>query len=90
MKNTTILISILLLTTLIMFIKTKEKFTNNDSQVKNNLINTIDTTIHKMNHNYKAFENETANMAKKQITIFIGLSIVTILLLIFTIWYVKN
>jgi hypothetical protein len=90
MKNTTILISILLLTTLIMFIKTKEKFTNNDSQVKNNLINTIDTTINKMNHNYKVFENETANMAKKQTTIFIGLSIVTILLLIFTIWYVKN
>jgi hypothetical protein len=90
MKNTTILISILLLTTLIMFIKTKEKFTNNDSQVKNNLVNTIDTTIDKMNHNYKAFENETANMAKKQTTIFIGLSIVTILLLIFTIWYVKN
>jgi len=90
MKNTTILISILLLTTLIMFIKTKEKFTNNDSQIKNNLVNTIDTTIDKMNHNYKAFENETANMAKKQTTIFIGLSIVTILLLIFTIWYVKN
>jgi hypothetical protein len=90
MKNTTILISILLLTTLIMFIKTKEKFTNNDSQVKNNLINTIDTTINKMNHNYKVFENETDNMAKKQTTIFIGLSIVTILLLIFTIWYVKN
>ena len=48
MKNTTILISILLLTTLIMFIKTKEKFTNNDSQIKNNLVNTIDTTIDKM------------------------------------------
>ena len=90
MKNTTILISILLLTTLIMFIKTKEKFTNNDSQTKNNLVNTIDTTIDKMNHNYKVFENETANMAKKQTTIFIVLSIVTILLLIFTIWYVKN
>ena len=73
-----------------MFIKTKEKFTNNDSQTKNNLVNTIDTTIDKMNHNYKVFENETANMAKKQTTIFIVLSIVTILLLIFTIWYVKN
>ena len=31
-----------------MFIKTKEKFTNNDSQIKNNLVNTIDTTIDKM------------------------------------------
>jgi preprotein translocase subunit SecY len=90
MKNTTILITILLVTSLIMFIKTKEKFTNNDSEIKNNLIHNIDTTIDKMNNNYKVFNDETANMANKQITIFVGLSIITLLVFIFTIWYVKR
>ena len=90
MKNTTILISILLVTTLIMFIKTKEQFENNDSEIKNNLIHNIDTTIDKMNNNYKVFNDETANMANKQTTIFVGLSIITLLVFIFTIWYVKR
>ena len=90
MKNTTILITILLVTSLIMFIKTKEKFTNNDSEIKNNLIHNIDTTIDKMNNNYKVFNDETANMANKQTTIFVGLSIITLLVFIFTIWYVKR
>jgi preprotein translocase subunit SecY len=90
MKNTTILISILLVTTLIMFIKTKEQFENNNSEIKNNLIHNIDTTIDKMNNNYKVFNDETANMANKQTTIFVGLSIITLLVFIFTIWYVKR
>ena len=90
MKNTTILISILLVTTLIMFIKTKEQFENNDSEIKNNLIHNIDTTIDKMNNNYKVFNDETANMANKQTTIFVVLSIITLLVFIFTIWYVKR
>ena len=90
MKNTTILISILLVTTLIMFIKTKEQFENNDSEIKNNLIHNIDTTIDKMNNNYKVFNDETTNMANKQTTIFVGLSIITLLVFIFTIWYVKR
>jgi uncharacterized membrane protein (DUF106 family) len=90
MKNTTILITILLVTSLIMFIKTKEKFTNNDSEIKNNLIHNIDTTIDKMNNNYKVFNDETANMANKQTTIFVVLSIITLLVFIFTIWYVKR
>ena len=90
MKNTTILITILLVTSLIMFIKTKEKFTNNDSEIKNNLIHNIDKTIDKMNNNYKVFNDETANMANKQTTIFVVLSIITLLVFIFTIWYVKK
>ena len=90
MKNTTILISILLVTTLIMFIKTKEQFENNDSEIKNNLIHNIDTIIDKMNNNYKVFNDETTNMANKQTTIFVGLSIITLLVFIFTIWYVKR
>jgi hypothetical protein len=90
MKNTTILISILLVTTLIMFIKTKEQFENNDSEIKNNLIHNIDTIIDKMNNNYKVFNDETANMANKQTTIFVVLSIITLLVFIFTIWYVKR
>ena len=90
MKNTTILISILLVTSLIMFIKTKEQFENNDSENKNKLIHNIDTTIDKMNNNYKVFNNETENMANKQTTIFVGLSIITLLVFIFTSWYIKR
>lgn len=90
MKNTTILITILLVTSLIMFIKTKEQFENNDSEIKNKLIHNIDTTIDKMNNNYKVFNDETENMANKQTTIFVILSILTLLVFIFTSWYVKR
>ena len=61
----TILIIILLCVCLLLFKKTKEGF-ESASNTKNELVNNMDDTTHKMKRDYKVFNDETAIMATEQ------------------------
>ena len=87
MKNT-ILIIILLFVCLLLFKKTKEGF-ESASNTKNELVNNMDDTTHKMKRDYKVFNDETETMASDQYNKFMVLSIITIITLIGTIIYAK-
>ena len=57
---------------------------------KNEIIDKIDNLSTKMATDYKVFNNETTNMAKQQENLLIILSIVTVIIVGVTFFYVKN
>jgi hypothetical protein len=96
MKNTTILIILLLFVSSTLYIKQREgleiaplstdgiKGVNLD---KINTINDINRKINDMKVDYKVFNDETTNMANQQISIFYLLAVITAVVLIFTMYY---
>ena len=87
MKNTTILIVLLLIVCLVLYSKNYENF-EGDSAKKNELIKNIDKKAMSMDVDYKVFNNETTNMAKQQIAYFYVLSVVTGVVVLATSYYV--
>lgn len=86
----TILIIILLGVCLFLFktsIEGLENITKTD--IKNELVNSMDDKTLKMENDYKVFNDEAETMANDQYNTFIILSIVTLLVLIGTIIYAK-
>jgi hypothetical protein len=95
MKNTTILIILLLIVSCTVYLKDREAFEtaglSGDSLQKTLIMNDINGKINNMNVDYNVFKNETTNMAKQQQLIFYIMSVITMLVVLFTIYYIlKN
>ena len=92
MKNTTILIILLLVVSSTLYIKQKEGLTDeqalNDLNTKNKLIDDISGISLNMTVDYNVFKNETTNMSKQELMIFYVLIVVTSIILAFTMYYV--
>jgi len=95
MKNTTILIVLLLIVSSTLYLKQKEGLDTTgltgDSLQKTLIINNINGKINDMTVDYNVFNNETTNMAKQQELLFYIMSVITSVVVIFTIYYIlKN
>ena len=100
MKNTTILIILLLVVSSTLYIKqregmeilpiideTTEEELTGDSLIKTNQINNINKKIKDMTVDYKVFNDETTNMANQQKSIFYVLAFITAIVVMFTLYY---
>lgn len=100
MKNTTILIILLLFVSSTLYIKEREGMNtlpmidpntneelSGDSLIKTNQINNINKKIKDMTVDYTVFNTETSNMANQQKSIFYVLSVLTVITVIFTMYY---
>jgi mannose/fructose/N-acetylgalactosamine-specific phosphotransferase system component IID len=92
MKNTTILIILLLIVSSTLYFKNKEGLDTagltGDSLQKTVIINDINGKIIDMNVDYKVFNDETTNMARQQKLIFYIMSGITSVAVLFTIYYI--
>lgn len=78
---------------LIVFIVLLFKYTRTEGfkeAEKNAAIERIDELSSRMDNDYKVFQTETMNMAKKQQSLFIILGISTFIIVGITFMYVKN
>jgi hypothetical protein len=99
MKNTTILIILLLFVSSTIYIKEREGLapqfsndgydaSNNKASIeKHNIMNDINSKINGMDVDYKVFNDETTNMAKQQQSYYYVLSVITAIVVIFTLYY---
>lgn len=89
MKNTTILLIILLIVSVALYNKKKENMIG-DSAKKNELITEIDRKIQTSDNDFKVFNDETTNMANQQTAYFYVLSVVTGVVVLATGYYVVS